>query len=264
MSHIQSSCQFIERVGAGAFGEVWKVQQSRGEDLQFRTAALKVSYQAMGSEEVSHAFDGLRLALSLELPGLIQIFEIDEVFGRLGVLMELADCTLWQLCIKRPLPVIDLVRHIRDVSTTLDVLAADGIAHAGITPEEMLVCGDQVRLTDFSLMHRVGSPVSQHHRINLFTWACMSPEMRMGSPTLRSDQYSLAASYVALRKHKNVLPNPMANEPICLESLSNSEREVIARALAQNPETRFVTCAEFARSLETAVGEVESGSGAVG
>jgi len=251
-SHILTDYRFLEPIAIGSFGEVWKVDALLGTTSR-RLVAMKISHASADSQEVQAELRGLRMAASLEAPALINLLEITEAMGRLVVVMELADNTAWQLAgLNRDRPVIETARELSRVAHTIDTLVIAGIVHGGITPTEIVYSHGQPRLIDFSLLHGIAGPFPRPCRVNLLTWACMSPEMRQHRSTLQSDQYSLAASYAMLRLMRLSASNPwqQVNE---LSGLGPSERQVVIQALSENPAKRFQTCAEFASNLEAAV-----------
>jgi serine/threonine protein kinase len=233
--HIISGYQLIGPIASGSCGEVWEAEVLRGK-LSTRPAAVKIGYCAVDSLEAKNELRSLQMAASLEIPGFIPILEITEAMGRLVLVMDLAVGTIWQLSHNYQQHVIETLRVLISVAHTLDFLSSHGIVHGGITPSEIVICKRQPYLIDYSLMHRIIDPFPQVARINLLTWACMSPEMRNRATKLQSDQYSLAASYTMLRLSKLPSLNPF-----------------VGQALSEKPGKRFQTCSEFVSQLETAV-----------
>src|SRR5207237_5829461 len=89
-----------------------------------------------------------------------------------------------------------------------------------------------------------------------------APETFTGKISKHSDQYSLAVVYVELLtgrrpfSGKNVRQVALQhmNEPPDLSTLPESDRPVVARALAKDPSKRFPSCMAFMRSLSPAGG----------
>jgi serine/threonine protein kinase len=212
---------------------------------------MKISYQPYDSDVVRAEVQGLARAISLESIGFVNIYQIAEQFGRLSVLMELADCTLFDsirreqgrgdVRLKKLLGYIQLVAH------SVDKLKENGCIHGALTPQKMLVFGHELRLCGFSLLHRTTEPFPRRN-VSLLTWSCMSPEMRSRKPSLYSDQYSICASYVMMR-NPGVPFLDQAFERIDLSFLGSQERQVVAEALSSDPLKRFKSCADFALCL---------------
>ena len=101
------------------------------------------------------------------------------------------------------------------------------------------------------------------------TPAFMPPETWSGRATEKSDQYSLAGSYVELRLNRHLFPSTdMAGAMLDhlqkmpdVAALPDPEQQVLLRALAKVPEHRFDTCMEFWEALREAVGPGPAGHG---
>src|SRR5262249_51649817 len=83
----------------------------------------------------------------------------------------------------------------------------------------------------------------------------VAPEVLEDRVTEWTEQYSLAVNYYQLRTGR--LPFGSAYARVFgapdLSALPEQEREVVARALAKQPEERWPSCREFVRRLKEAV-----------
>jgi serine/threonine protein kinase len=132
------------------------------------------------------------------------------------------------------------------------------IQHCDITPFNILVLGNGVVLSDFSLTTTLTDRQKSHHRAG--TPAFAAPEVFHGCVSDRTDQYSLALCYCWLRGARI----PFTDTPPDFDSayvrpapdltmLSPAERPVLARALAVMPEKRWPSCTEMLVALEKAM-----------
>src|SRR3954469_19559390 len=116
--------RLLERLGSGGFGEVLKAEAPRG-----LLKAAKIVYgdpRAAGSPDSPQlAFQelkALRRVQSVRHPYLLSIERYDVIDGRLMIVMELADGSLWDRfrdCRRRDLPGIprdDLLRYLREAA----------------------------------------------------------------------------------------------------------------------------------------------------
>ena len=184
--------------------------------------------------------------------------QIGEFFGRLYVLTKLAQLDL--SCFVRDENSLDrtsprtLLGLIHEVASTLDVLHERGLVHGAISPQHVLVRNGHAILTGFSLLHELGRPIAPPSAIDLMTWSCMSPEMHNGTGDLSSDQFSLAATYLAIRSGV-----PATIHPTWIQagvgSLHGDEARVVSRALARHSIARFPTCVAFADELHSSVSQ---------
>lgn len=245
----------ISYISSGCFGEVWKVSAGALDQVS-SLAALKISYRPFDSEDIRNELPGIKLAISLENSGLVPLKAVFEYHHRLAVLMDLADCTLSELIKGTLSKHVPLPRAIVDcllpVAKTLDSLAEQRIVHCGVTPNEVLIFGGSPRLIDFSIMHSLDKPFPQVFNLSLLTWSCMSPEVRNKRPSLQSDQYSLAASYLMLRGSDTPYREWSLTQ-YNLASLGSHERRVVTRALSEHPNSRFDSSSEFMDELDEAI-----------
>jgi hypothetical protein len=88
----------------------------------------------------------------------------------------------------------------------------------------------------------------------------MAPEVWRRKVSERSDQYSLAMSYVELRLNRSfshdmmeIMLEHLERTPD-LDPLPPAEQEALKKALAKDPAQRFRTCREFVAALDRALG----------
>ncbi len=128
-----------------------------------------------------------------------------------------------------------------------------GIQHCNVKPSNLLVFGEQLKVTDFGL----SSPTSRAvQSIRLNSASYVAPEIFYGRLTNWSDQYSLAACYVYLRGGRPAFSAPpepgnlgYVRPAPDLSSLNEKERPIIARALSSNATDRWKTCTELMAEL---------------
>ncbi len=246
-----------ERLGAGGYGEVWKVEAPGG--LQ---KAIKLIYGDIGEERASRELKALNRIKIVRHPYILSLERIEVVEKRLVIVTELADRSLmdrFRECTEADLPGVprdELLRYLRDAAEALDyMLDHHSLQHLDIKPDNLLLLCDHVKVADFGLVKDVVDQTNTF--IGGLTPVYAAPETFSGTASRHSDQYSLAVVYQQMLT--GTLPFPGRNpaqlavqhakaRPI-LTSLPASDREAAARALRKIPERRFPNCRAFVEAL---------------
>ena len=253
--------RLISRLGAGAFGEVWKAEAPGGI-----LKAVKVIFRPLDHEEARRELDSLELIKNLRHHFLLSTHTFLPIEDRLYILMDLADCSMrdrLKACKKEGLPgipLLELIKLLREAAEALDYLQEKGVQHRDVKPENILVCEGTVRVADFGLA-RSQRTRSLDVESAAGTPVYMPPEAWQDKIHANSDQYSLAASYAECRFGKRVfdaegLPKLMKahlTQTPPLDGFAEPEKAVLLKALAKDPETRYPSCIAFVEALEEAV-----------
>jgi serine/threonine protein kinase len=249
--------RLAERLGRGTFGEVWRAQAPGGVEV-----AIKLIFRPIDHEEAQRELDSLNLIKNLNHPFLIQTHAFWSLEDRLMIVMELADGSLrdrLKAC-AGGIPADELLRALRQTCEALDYLHGKNILHRDIKPDNVLLREGYVKVADMGLARLLqtqrsfsgttcGSPVY------------MAPEVWSGRTAAASDLYSLAATYVELRRGRPLFRSPNMMELMVqhlqrapdLDGLAPAEQSVLLRALAKAPADRQPSCLEFYRDLEQAL-----------
>ena len=248
----------IRRLGSGAFGEVWQAEAPGGVEV-----ALKIIFRPVDHEQAQRELQALELIKRLRHPFLLQTHAFWTSGDRLCIAMELADGTLrdrLKACRSAGLtgiPPAELLTYMQEAAAALDFLHKKHVQHGDIQPENILWVGDHAKVADFGLAR----PHESQRLISADgsgTPLYMAPEVWGGKVSPHSDQYSLAATYVELRRDLPLFSNCTLPELMFshlertpdLAPLPEAERQVLLRALAKDPGQRFPNCLEFVRKLE--------------
>jgi serine/threonine protein kinase len=224
--------RLLEPLGRGSVGEVWKCEAPGG-------LAKAVKFVPLPPGEEATRVEALQRVKGIRHPGLLFLDRVKIVGAELVLVTELAEKNLrevlrrWQAAGLPGVPREVLLSYLRDAAEALDVLGQrHGLLHRNVRPENLLVLGDRVKVADAGL-----EPPDLHQT------PYAAPEQRLGAPGRNSDQYSLALVYREL-----LTGRPAADGP----ELPEGDRAILARALADDPEERFPSCAEFVRALAAA------------
>ena len=254
--------QVIERIGRGAFGEIYRAFDPRLD----REVALKLLPAAESADGgAAHSFipEG-RLLARVHHSNVVTIHGAEQIGDHVGLWMELVrGRTLEQVLGERgQFSAAEATRIGRDLSGAVSAVHSAGLLHRDIKAHNVMLADDgRVVLMDFGTGREfTDGAISDLSGTPLY----VAPEVLAGEPaSIQSDVYSLgvllfhvlsgtypvqghtvadihaahrAGARVKLRDARPDLPGPLA--------------EVIERALDPSPGRRFPTAAAFGAALE--------------
>lgn len=250
-------------LGRGGFSEVWEAETSDGATVALKFMACDDGLAA--AKEIR----SIQAVRQLQHPNLIQINRVWCHLGYIVIAMELADGSLLDLFdayhseMNSPIPAEQVCHYLVQVADALDFLNTrqhhlDGrrvsFQHCDIKPSNLLLFGDQVKVADFGLASPTTSMLKFHRRAGTLDYA--APEIFQGRLSEWTDQYSLAVSYCFLRGGRlpfDDTPNSFQRSYVRpapnLSMLPESDRLIVARALAPVPQDRWPSCSEFVAEL---------------
>lgn len=260
--------RLLEPLGKGGFGVVWKCQAPGGLFKAIKmvrgNAAIATGDPDLARQEL-HALEFIK---NIRHPFVLSVERVELVDNILLIVMELADKSLDDLGHeyrsqgKAGIPRVELLEYLSEAAEALDLINHQhGLQHLDVKPQNLFLVSRHTKVADFGLVSRL----ARHNQsgdgkggvCHGVTPRYASPETLRGKLSRQSDQYSLAIVYQELLtgelpfkgrtnaqlfvQHLECLPD--------LDSLPASDRPVIARALAKDPEQRFRCCADFVRAL---------------
>jgi tRNA A-37 threonylcarbamoyl transferase component Bud32 len=243
----------VERhIAEGGTGHVYLGYDTRLE----RRVAFKVLAPELATAVTSERFtrEGRRLAQLHTVPNIVQAYDADETAdGLLYFVMEFVDGTTLQRALEEGPLSLSRVRSIgSQLLVALEGAHEQGITHRDIKPGNIFLRGSQALLGDFGIASATDSDETTltrpGHKIG--TPLYMSPEQRLGLPAdHRSDLYSLA---LVLRQCATGRPpnDARGNGKEAWRGVPASVREVVERALVEDPAKRWQSAAAFRQALE--------------
>jgi len=256
-----------EVLGTGGMATVWRAR----DEVLGREVAVKVLSPHYASDPgfLARFEREARHAASVSSPRLVTVFDsgIDE--GTPFLVMELVTGrTLRQVLAEAsPLPVGQAVGIAAAVCEGLDAAHAAGLVHRDITPANIMLAGNDVKILDFGIARADGTAAGTLAGTVLGTAAYLSPEQSAGYPAgPQSDLYSLGCVLfemltgtppftaespvgVAYRQVHDDPGPPSARRP----GLSPSLDAITAQLLAKNPNDRPMSAAAARAGLLAAL-----------
>jgi hypothetical protein len=259
-----------EEIGRGGMGVVY-----RAYDLRLRRlVALKLIAPEFARDERFHERFAreTELAMSLEHPNVVPIYDAGDVDGRLYLAMRLVPGSDLRelLQTERALEPTRTLTICRQVASALDAAHAKGLVHRDVKPSNVLLDEDEhVYLADFGLTRRLderGALLTDGR--SLGTPAYFAPEQIEGTPVDgRADLYALGcvlfecltgAPPFGRGSRLETAWAHLEEEPPSVQALVPEFPEaldpVIRTALAKEPDDRYPTCAALISAAEHALG----------
>ena len=194
---------------------------------------------------------------------IVQIFDIDEIYRTIFIIMEYLDGEQLRTTLQRcgSLPVPQTVNYLKQILYGLQYAHAQGIVHRDIKPENIFVLQDgRIKILDFGL----AAPLGEDDLKLDGTLYYASPEQIEGkSEDARSDIYALGImAYELLCGRRpypendlgrlmelhceQAIPDPADTKPDLPETL----RHFITKCCALDPAQRYLSAAEALTTIE--------------
>ncbi|MCZ2344326.1 MAG: protein kinase [Bacteroidales bacterium] len=254
--------KLLERLGRGGFGEVWKVEAPGGLHKAMKFVFGDLDSADDDGKPAEQELKALNRIKSIRHPYILSLERYDIIDGQLIIVMELADRNLWDRfreCRAQGMPGIpreELLRYLEEAAEALDLMNNQyQIQHLDIKPQNLFLLYNHVKVADFGLAKDFEG--ARGTMTGGVTPVYAAPETFEGYLSRFTDQYSLAIVFQELltgvrpfvgANTKQLLLQHL-NSPPDLRSVSESDRPILARALAKSPSDRWPSCTELMRNL---------------
>ena len=249
-------------IGRGGMGVVY-----RAYDLRLkRNVALKLITPELSQDErfPERFLTETELAASLEHPNVVPIYDAGEVDGQLYLAMRYVEGRDLKALLgeEGPLAAERAIAISAQVADALDAAHKRGLVHRDVKPSNVLLDEeDHAYLADFGLSRRLAEQApGLEATLSLGTPAYVAPEqIEGGEVDGRADLYSLGCLlYECLTGEA---PYPRDSELAVLWAHLNDPppappglEQVMAKALAKEPEERYGTCGELVEAAREGLG----------
>jgi tRNA A-37 threonylcarbamoyl transferase component Bud32 len=255
-------------IGRGAMGVVY-----RAYDLRLkRIVALKLVAPelALDARFRTRFTRETELAMSLEHPNVVPIYDAGDVDGRLYLAMRLVDGSDLRAVLRTdgPLEPARAFTISRQVGAALDAAHAKGLVHCDVKPSNVLVDqNDHVYVADLGLSRRledqragdessIGTPaylapeqiegLPVDGRADVYSLGCLLYECLTGElPFVRDSRLAMAWAHLEEDPPRPSTRNPKL--PVAIDA-------VLAKALAKSAAERYPSCAAFLDEAQRALG----------
>ena len=257
----------LNEIARGGMGVVYRARQISLN----RVVAVKMIRDAefASEEEILRFKVEAEAAAKLQHPGIVPIYQIDEVDGCHFFSMAFVEGrSLGQMIVDAPLHPKKAAIYVAKVAQAVHYAHEQGIIHRDLKPANVLVdMNDQPMVTDFGLAKQVAGDheLTMSGQI-LGTASYMPPEQAAGKTdqiTAKSDVYSLGALLYALLTQRppftgqnpmDVLLDVLSKDPDTPSSLnialSRDLETICMKCLEKAPNKRYESAADLAEDLE--------------
>ncbi len=264
--------EIVAPLGAGGMGEVYRATDTRLR----RSVAIKVLPQnkIVDPDRRRRFLQEARAASALNHPNIVTLHDIASENGVDYLVMEyVPGQSLDKLISPKGLPLVEVTGYITQIAGALAAAHAAGIVHRDIKPANLIVTAQsQVKVLDFGLaklMERgnVGGEDETVTRESALTEAgtvvgtvaYMSPEQASARPLdHRTDIFSLGVVLYELlagkrpfqgKSHVDTLHAVIHDAPPALSQQPPELEEILAKALAKEPNDRYQHAGDLALDL---------------
>jgi serine/threonine protein kinase len=271
-----------ELLARGGMGVVYRATQLSLN----REVALKVIVPELAEDaEYRTRFQReAMLAAAINHPNVVPVYEAGEEGGLLFLAMRMINGIDLRNLLEQegPMPPARAAHIIAQVAAALGAAHRRGLVHRDVKPANVLdepSAGDHVYLTDFGLTRQIeaASAVTQEGTM-MGTIDYMPPEQINGEAVDgRADVYALGCVLYEMLTGRvpferdtevaKLFAHVASEPPSALKyrpDLPEEVDEVIARAMAKEPEQRYASADEFARAAAAALGQIDPTRAGVG
>jgi serine/threonine protein kinase len=195
--------RFLDRIGSGAMGIVWRAQDERlGRIVAIKQLLLQPSLDEREQDEaIQRAMREGRIAAKLHHPNAIAVYDVVEENGAPCLVMEyLPSYSLADTMAEHgPLDPVEVAQIGAQAAAALAAAHAAGIVHRDVKPGNVLLADNGlVKITDFGISRASDDVTVTKTGLIAGTPAYLAPEIARGQdPTPASDVFSLGSTLYA-------------------------------------------------------------------
>jgi serine/threonine protein kinase len=269
-SEIAGRYQVVKKLGAGAFGTVYKAKDRiLGRMVAIKTIRLEgLAAAGTSLDELINRFKvEAQVSAQLKHPNIVTIYDVGESSGMSYLAMEFIDGVGLDRVIASEgrLPIERAASLAAQVADALDFAHRSNVVHRDIKPANIMIeAGDRVKVTDFGIAKVTDS--GEHLTMTgslLGTPSYMSPEQARGAALDgRSDLFAVGAVLYEMLAGKKAFRGDsitglifkiITEEPPPIREFDPTFPDeivrILAKSLAKTPEMRYQTGRDMAEDL---------------
>jgi eukaryotic-like serine/threonine-protein kinase len=248
----------LERLDPAGPGELYRARDTK----KGRTVAIRILPRGFTPDPAA-LVDTARIVVSLSHPNVITLFDVGVDEGRVYLVFEfLKGQSLRAEMAGRQVNVRKAVELAIQIADALAEAHAAGFVHGGLSPDSIVITAKgHAKIPAFELAARAGfEQTDGQTRLRDYD----SPEEARGSaPDDRSDIYSAGAILYEMLTGRRPLHRGASAPSSSNAHVPKELDEVVLKAVAPNPESRYQSVATLAAELRSmaAVLDVRGGAG---
>jgi eukaryotic-like serine/threonine-protein kinase len=259
----------VRHVANGGMASVWAAEDA----ILGRLVAVKVLAQHVAEDPSARTRferEARTAARVSDHPNVVTIYDVGEHAGTPFIVMELLSggSVADRLRGGRSLPRSRALAWLQHAAAALDYAHSEGIVHRDVKPANLLLDErERLAVGDFGIARAADdSSLTQVGQV-LGTAAYLSPEQAVGkAATAASDRYSLGVVAFELLTGRR----PFQGDHVAAQARQHVEGEVpdsglgtdvdevLQRALAKDPDERFLTASRFVDELSAVAGRTST------
>ncbi|MDE2489313.1 MAG: protein kinase [Elusimicrobia bacterium] len=257
----------VKEIGLGGMGVVY---EALDRSLERRVAVKKMRDEIkLDPQERARFVNEARLVAQLHHPNIVDIYGIIEDDGEVYLVFEYVEGRTLLDALKSggPMDPQRARQVLRDVSAAVEHAHERGIIHRDLKPSNVMLTPEgRVKVMDFGVARQAKDALTRHSMMTntiVGTPPYMAPEQEQGTVRKESDVYALGiclyemttghlpfggtGAAMLLNKLNGKHVPPSQREP----TLPKAFDDLIAKALAPDPDKRFRTPAELMAALDS-------------
>ncbi|MBA3767684.1 MAG: serine/threonine protein kinase, partial [Acidobacteria bacterium] len=263
----------INRIGRGGFGEVWLAER-RAKFVTTKVAIKLPLDEQVDREAIKQ--EATRWEQVSGHPNILPIIDADEYDGQIVIVSEFAPDGSLDEWLKRygKMSIERAIKTTIQILNGLEFLHSRNIIHRDLKPANILLQGETPRMADFGISRALRTTASSQSSNVSGTLAYMPSEGIDGKRSVQTDIWSVGVNLYQFLTGN--LPFPQKKPSALIAAIMMGEYEplpqyiprslknVIAKALAKQPENRFASASEMREDLrqvlrdEVAAGFIQS------